>query len=127
MAAPRSRRTPESGRLAAVPMSPIAQPRDASALLRAEHAVARVLADGDGAQALIAAVGEALGWPAGAVWQRDDDDPDQLRCVAAWSAPDFRDGGFAAATRRLRLRVGQGLPGGVVAAGRPAWLADIPA
>jgi PAS domain S-box-containing protein len=86
-----------------------------------------VLAGGGGAQALVAAVGDALGWPAGAVWQRDDDDPDRLHCVAAWSAPGFRDGGFVAATRRLRLRVGDGLPGGVLATGRPAWLADIPA
>src|SRR5918912_3395798 len=108
-------------------MSSIAQPRDAAALLRAEHAVARVLAARGGVQALVAAVGEALGWPAGAVWQRDAADPDRLRCAAAWAAPGFRDGGFVAATRRLRLRVGDGLPGGVLAAGRPAWLADIPA
>ncbi|HEY7076181.1 MAG TPA: PAS domain S-box protein [Solirubrobacteraceae bacterium] len=108
-------------------MPPLAQHRDASALLRAEHAVAHVLAQGGDARALVAAVGEALGWPLGAVWERDADDPAALRCVAVWSAPGFRDAGFAAATRRLRLRVGEGLPGGVLATGRPAWLADLPA
>jgi PAS domain S-box-containing protein len=107
-------------------MSSRTDQRDAAALLSAEHAVAAVLAEGGDAAALVAAVGEALGWPVGAVWQRDPGEPDALRCTATWSAPGFRGDAFATATRELRLRVGEGLPGRVVATGRPAWLADLP-
>src|SRR5919206_379640 len=96
-------------------------PRDAAALLRAEHAVARVLAEGGDAAALVAAVGEALGWAGGGGWRRGSTEPNVLRCAATWSAPGFDGEAFAAATRELRLSVGDGLPGRVVATGRPAW------
>ena len=53
-------------------MSVDAQHHDAAALLRTEHAVGRVLADApDEASvypALLAAIGESLGWAAGGVW-----------------------------------------------------------
>jgi PAS domain S-box-containing protein len=108
-------------------MPPLGHSRDASALLRAEHAVARVLAQGGDARSLVEAVGESLGWPVGGAWEHDAAEPGVLRCVATWSAPGFRDAGFVAASRRLRLGVGEGLPGRVVADGRPAWYADLPA
>jgi PAS domain S-box-containing protein len=59
---------------------------DAAKLLRAEHAVARVLAaapsEADAYPALLAAIGAELGWDAGAVWLTAE--PGTLRCVASW-------------------------------------------
>jgi PAS domain S-box-containing protein len=94
-------------------------------LLAAEHAVAQVLAEAcdeaDAYPRLVAAIGEALRWDAGAVWAADGDDA--LRCIATWQGPDA----FAAETRGMTLAPGEGLPGRVWASGEPAWIVDLTA
>ena len=57
---------------------------DVAALLRTEHAVARVLAsapdEDDAHPRLLAAIGVALGWDFGALWAPADVDGSFLRC-----------------------------------------------
>ncbi|HWT26159.1 MAG TPA: GAF domain-containing protein [Solirubrobacteraceae bacterium] len=100
---------------------------DAAMLLRAEHAVARVLAEaGDEATAyarLLAAIGESLGWEVGALWTPAGGPSAALRCAATWPG----DEPFERASARTILGRGQGLPGRVWASGEPAWIADVPA
>src|ERR671923_2556085 len=96
---------------------------DVTVLLRAEHAVARVLAsatdEATAYPALLAAIGESLGWDVGAVWEPADDES-VLRCADTWPA----EGDFVAETRALTLAPGEGLPGRVWANGKPAWITD---
>jgi PAS domain S-box-containing protein len=104
------------------------QHHDAAALLRAEHAVARVLAEVcDEAEAyprLLEAIGAALGWEVGAIWRVPADrDADGLRCVETWPGPEP----FERVSREVVLAAGEGLPGRVWASGEPAWIADVAA
>ena len=63
---------------------------DVAALLRTEHAVARVLAsapdEDDAHPRLLAAIGEALGWDFGALWTPIDADGSSLRCAHTWES-----------------------------------------
>ena len=98
---------------------------DVAVLLRAEHAVARVLAsargEADAYPALLAAIGQTLAWDIGAVWAPAE--AGTLRCADAW--PD--EGDFVAATRELALAADEGLPGRVWTEEAPAWITDVPA
>ena len=106
-------------------MSTDAQHHNASVLLRTEHAVARVLAEACDEQTaypqLLAAIGESLGWDAGALWTAPDGDGGALRCVETWQGPEP----FERATRSMSLASGEGLPGRVWASGEPAWIVDV--
>jgi PAS domain S-box-containing protein len=103
-------------------MSVEAHHHDASVLLRTEHAVARLLAEAvseeDAHPRLLAAIGESLGWDAGALWRPDDG---ALRCVVTWRGP----APFVRTSRDLALAPGEGLPGRVWASGEPTWIPDI--
>src|SRR5436305_5927486 len=96
--------------------------------LRAEHAVARALAETEDADSirpkLLAAIGHALDWPLGSFWEVPEHWDDAMRCVETWHAPGPALEAFAAATRDTRLTLGEGLPGRVWATGDPAWLTD---
>ncbi len=97
-------------------------------LLGTELAVARTLAEGADAaatyDAVLGAIGSALGWEVGAVWEIDAHGTG-LRCVALWQAPGANAHEFVALTRELTLARGMGLPGRVWASGEPAWLGDV--
>jgi PAS domain S-box-containing protein len=101
-----------------------AQLHDPAELLRTEHAVARVLAEApDEATAyplLLAAIGESLGWDAGAIWT-DPGNGGTLRCVETWQGAEQ----FAQTCRNMSLAPGEGLPGRVWASGEPAWIVDV--
>src|SRR5215218_3702927 len=100
---------------------------NATVLLRTEHAVARVLAEAcDEASAypqLLAAIGESLGWDAGALWIAPDGNVGALRCIETWKGLDP----FEQTSRSLSLAPGEGLPGRVWATGEPAWIVDVAA
>jgi PAS domain S-box-containing protein len=97
-------------------------------LVRTELAVARTLAQGVDATAtydgVLAAIGRALGWEVGTVWEIDADGQG-LRCVALWQAPGANAHEFVALTRELTLARGMGLPGRVWASGEPAWVGEV--
>jgi PAS domain S-box-containing protein len=118
-----ARRTSRNSRL-----STVAQRSDVAVLLRAEHAVAHVLAsiaDEENAHPrLLAAIGTALAWDFGALWGPADEEGSVLRCEQTWQAPSLADDVFAQASRTVSLPAGQGLPGEVWKTGRPAWIAD---
>ena len=105
------------------------QSRDPSDLLEAEHAVARVLAQGVELPRLypelLEAIGGALGWDLAAAWERGPDDV--MACTATWSAPGVDGAAFSAHTRRLRLTRGDGLPGRVWRTGRAVRVPDLAA
>jgi PAS domain S-box-containing protein len=97
-------------------------------LQRTEHAVARILAEMDhpidAYAAILQAIGTSLGWELGAVWEVGLDDG-RLRCVRTWHVGEtFGALEFQALSERLVLEPGEGLPGRVVANGKPAWVMD---
>ena len=100
---------------------------DSGELQRVEHAVARILAETDTPvevyAAVLDAIGSALGWELGAVWEVGPDG--RLRCVRTWHAGDGAPE-FEALSERIVLERGEGLPGKVLAAGEPMWLVDAP-
>jgi len=93
-----------------------------------ERAVALTLAETVSAAEtypnVLAAIGEALGWPLGAVWERNASGT-ALRCVAVWQAPGEDTNSFRALTEELELVPGVGLPGRVVSKGETAWISDV--
>jgi PAS domain S-box-containing protein len=109
-------------------MSPRPERSDVAALLRTEHAVARVLAsapdEDDAHPRLLAAIGGALGWDFGALWTPADAGGAFLRCEHTWEGASTRVAAFAEASRSVMLASGQGMPGEVWQTGRPAWIAD---
>ncbi|HEX3456299.1 MAG TPA: PAS domain S-box protein [Gaiellaceae bacterium] len=97
--------------------------------LRVEHAVALTLAETAGSAEtypnVLAAIGETLGWPVGAVWERMPGG-EKLRCVEVWQAGNERFDEFRPLSERLELGSGEGLPGRVWEQGEPIWLCDVP-
>jgi PAS domain S-box-containing protein len=102
---------------------------DAVALLRAEHAVARLLASTsdlrDSYPDILSAIGDSLDWHVAAAWEADPSEPGTLRRVALWHAATIP----ATALEDLRLLdsmpAGHGLPGRVWESGVPAWIVDV--
>jgi PAS domain S-box-containing protein len=94
-----------------------------------ELAVARTLAEAENATetygTVLAAIGSALGWQLGAVWEVAPDDR-RLRCVAIWQPPGADAQEFVELTQRITLAPGEGLPGRVWQSGKPAWIPDVP-
>lgn len=95
--------------------------------LALQYAVSSALAQSetiaDAAQRVLAHVGDFLRWARGAYWDLDERQR-ELHPIAVWS-PVTADDAYAEATRALRLRVGEGLPGRVAQDARPIWVADI--
>jgi PAS domain S-box-containing protein len=98
-------------------------------LQHVEHAVARILAETDQPvevyEAALEAIGRAVDWELGAVWELDPASGD-LHCVRMWSAGPVA-AEFQALSESLALAPGVGLPGRVLETGEPAWLVDVPA
>ncbi len=96
-------------------------------LLRLEHQVARSLSEAESAasslRAVMRAVCEAEGWACGRYF-RVDQAAGLLRFEAAWHVPEPAVEQFAARSRGLAFRPGEGLAGGVWQTGEPAWSAD---
>jgi PAS domain S-box-containing protein len=95
--------------------------------LRIQYAVARALSEAEsleeGASKMIEAIARPLGWKFGALWQPAG--PDTVRCTQLWQARGVDAAGFAARSRELALRKGEGLPGRVWASGRLEWIPDV--
>jgi PAS domain S-box-containing protein len=98
-------------------------------LQRVEHEVARILAETEAPvevyAAALEAIGGALGWQVGGVWELRREDG-RLHCVQGWRAGEGAPE-FEALTGQLALEPGEGLPGRVLSSGEPAWIVDAPA
>ena len=69
---------------------------------------------------------EHAGWPVGHVYRVADDDPSLLVPTANWHADDSqRFQTFREVTMRTNFERGIGLPGRVLASGKPAWIVDV--
>lgn len=95
--------------------------------LQAQLAVSSVLADNppldETLPALLAGVGELLGWEAGGFWLPDAAG-EVMACAAFWSADEEASRPFADQSLALRLPRGTGLAGRVWASGEPVWVPD---
>jgi PAS domain S-box-containing protein len=102
---------------------------DAVTLLRAEHAVATLLADADDLTAsypaVLRAIAETLGWEVAGAWERDPDDPLSLRRVAVWHSPSMPLARLEPLIAADTMPIGHGLPGRVWRTGAPAWVVDV--
>ena len=100
---------------------------DPGLLLRLEHDVADILTSDASEDAvfveLLGAIGTALRWPVGAVWQAHA--ASVLRCVAGWTASEFGGVPFVEESRTAALASGVGLPGRVWRSGQAAWITDV--
>ncbi|MBA3893282.1 MAG: PAS domain S-box protein [Gemmatimonadales bacterium] len=97
--------------------------------LTIEHTVAQALAgttsEAGVLVAILEALGQALGWPWGAIWVHDEAAGTALRCAEIWSADPSAYEQFARRSREIRLAFGEGLPGRVWVSGSPAWVSDV--
>src|SRR3954468_12487959 len=104
---------------------------DAVTLLRAEHAVARVLAEATDLAGsypdILSAVAATLGWDVAAAWEADPDDPAGLRRVAFWQETAVPSGALHDLKSRTDMPIGHGLPGRVWTSGEPTWIVDVTA
>jgi len=77
-------------------------------------------------QTCVDAICGYLDWPVGHFYTFDPDDSAQLISSSVWHIDDSDDfDAFRKATEALRFRSGLGLPGRVLATGRPASIADL--
>lgn len=101
---------------------------EAGALVRADLAVAQILAVSADEESLyprlLAAIGSSLGWDFGAWWELPDGG-ETLRCIETWRSGSLRDDDFPSLTRRTEFAHGVGLPGRVWATGESAWITDL--
>src|SRR5690242_19928230 len=90
---------------------------DAVALLRAEHRVARLLADASDLTGsypdVLRAIGETLDWDVAAAWDEDPERPGTLRRVAFWLGAAIGPDAIAALRDSDSMPIGTGLPGRV--------------
>jgi PAS domain S-box-containing protein len=90
------------------------------------HALAESELLEDAAPRILKALGEALGWPLGAIWEHDPS-ADRMRPVAVWHRPGVEAKAFEAATGSLSVGRGEELPGRVWDERFVVWLPDVAA
>ena len=93
-----------------------------------QTAVATVLAKslriGEVIPAVLEGIGIQLGWAKGGFWTPDPSGR-FLEIREVWTAPEANLSQFLDAGRRLRLAIGNGLPGRVWATRQSAWITDV--
>jgi PAS domain S-box-containing protein len=95
---------------------------------QAEHESTLALAEtttlGDAAPRILRAIGENVGFDAGAMWGIDPA-TEELRCLATWNADDVDPSVFDEMTMQFSFRAGVGLPGRVWREASPSWIEDL--
>lgn len=96
--------------------------------LALQYAVTSALSEStdvaDGAQQILRAVCENLGWQVGVLWLVERES-ERLTCINVWHADDVPDDAFELACRETKFAKGIGLPGRIWASGEPAWIANV--
>ena len=77
-----------------------------------------------GAGEVLRAIGEQLGWEIGCFWMTTRE-ADALTCLVSWQRPELAADNFLNDCGTRKFNSGQGLPGRVLATGRPQWVLDI--
>ncbi len=94
----------------------------------AHLAVSRVLAEAESLDSampdILAGLGRSLGWRFGGFW-RLDADAGQLWCAATWQEEGPDVSAFEVASRKLRLKCGEGLPGLAWSSGDVTWIESV--
>jgi PAS domain S-box-containing protein len=78
----------------------------------------------EGLHGVLAAIGARFGWDVGGFWTMDAHDG-ALRLREVWHAEPSAGVAFDGASRQLRFREGEGLPGRVWATGELSWIEDL--
>ena len=95
--------------------------------LAAQHATTTVLAEAETVDEaiprLLHAIGTEMGWEFGAYWRPGEGSV--LRCEETWTASGLDFGPFEQVTRQVSFDSGAGLPGRVLATGRPAFVQEV--
>lgn len=78
----------------------------------------------DAAEVVLSAIGTALGWAVGSVWEVDEADL-VMRRVGTWCSGASGGERFLAATADFAFTRGSGLPGRVWASGEATWVSDV--
>jgi signal transduction histidine kinase len=106
----------------------ITERKHAEDRLVAQYAVTRAIAESntfsEGAQTILQAVCETLGWEHGGLWTLAPGQ-DLMRCTEIWQAPGAQAEEFAQATRESIFEIGVGLPGRVWTNCQPVWITDV--
>jgi len=93
-----------------------------------QYSISRVLAAAatmqEAEKHLLRVLGEFIRFEMGQAWHHDRA-TDTMHCAQSWHSTSGDFPNFLAASRDLRLRPGNGLPGRVWSAGAPAWIADV--
>ena len=92
--------------------------------LAVTHALSEAATVEDGANGVLRAVCENLGWDVGFFWTVNDAGT-ALVCTKSWHRPDVPVDEFETASCSRTFEKGEGLPGRVWASGQPAWVLDI--
>jgi PAS domain S-box-containing protein len=102
--------------------------RRAASLLKGPNAVSWIFAESptlaEAAPRVLGALGEALDWELGVIWQLDAEGR-LLECVGTWDRSGVNLPGFERVCRHTTFALGEGLPGRVWASGEPAWIPDV--
>ena len=92
--------------------------------LAVTHALNEAASLDDGAERVLRAVCENLGWDVGFFWTVREEEQ-TLECRRSWHRPDVLVEQFEAVSCSRTFSLGEGLPGRVWASGQPAWVLDI--
>ena len=95
-----------------------------SARLAVTHALSEAASLDDGAERVLRAVCDNLGWDVGFFWTVREEEQ-SLVCRRSWHRPDVPVEKFEAVSCSRTFGPGEGLPGRVWASGQPAWVLDI--
>lgn len=79
---------------------------------------------GEAASVVLPAIGTALGWAVGSLWEVDDEAV-AMRRVGTWTANAGEFERFFSETADFSFSPGAGIPGHVWASGQPVWVSDI--
>lgn len=106
----------------------ITERRRAERRLVSQYAVTRVLSEAttmeEAVLKIVQAIGENMEWDLGVFW-RVDKATGVLRCFDQWKAPSVQADQFIQETWQRVFASGEGLPGGIWASGKSAWLPDV--